>query len=291
MTSPLKFTYESTELNSEEAAALLSLANNTDDLTIDLSNVIKVNARSATEMFSLAVKHKNPQLASLAARLAISSDNVDRSPKAKTINLVSSPIKKAKKFKAPTKNALKEVLERRIEGPVENIINELLHRNSRWAAGVVSILTFAPGKTVNEGWQVETVTLKELAVEQNIALRRERLAPESLAFKGFSFKGAYDVIPNDGPKVERNESFFTSPTYNALREGLVFCKANGLVELSHGLSVGTNHPIDTQAGPPTAHLQRTFWQIKLSPKGEELIKQWGDSLDFLVNFWSSRLHY
>lgn len=291
MTSPLKFTYESTELNSDEAEALLSLANNKDDLIVDLSNVIKVNARSATEMFSLAVKHKNPHLASLAARLAISSENVDRSPKKTTINVVSNKSKATKKLKAPVKNALKELLERRIEGPVENIINELLQRNCRWAAGVVSILTFAPGKTVNNYWQTDTITLKELAIEQNITLRRERISDESLAFKGFALKGAYDVIPNDGPKVSRNESFFTSPTYNALREGLIFCKANGLVELSHGLSVGTNKTDDNRFGPPTAHLQRTFWQIKLSPKGEELIKQWGDSLDFLVNFWSSRLHY
>lgn len=293
MTSSLKFTYESTELNSEEAAALLSLANNKDDLVIDLSTVIKVNAKCATEMFSLAVKHKNPALASIAARLVINQEeNVDRRPnKRSQKEIISIQKKHREKFTESKKSALKALLETRIDGPVENIINELLQRDSRWSAGVVSILTFAPGKTVNQGPK-ETVTLKELSVIQNIALRRENLSPNSLAFQGFSFHGAYDVVPKDSPNVNRSESFFTSPTYNALREGLIFCKTNDLVELSHGLSRGSlNAARGGEDSGAAARLQRKFWQIKLSPKGEELIKQWGDSLDFLVNFWASRLHY
>jgi hypothetical protein len=96
------------------------------------------------------------------------------------------------------------------------------------------------------------------------------------------------IEPLDKPGIPRSESFFTSPTYNALREGLTFCKTNGLVVLSQGLSVGSHESTSTRNNPPTSHLQRSFWQIQLSDRGADLAEKWGDISDFLVNFWVSK---
>lgn len=289
MTSLLHFKYESTDLNQDEAEALMSLASNKENLIIDLSKVINVSARSATEMFSLAVEHKNPALASLAARLAMGS-NDDRSTKPKK-NL--QPQKNQTHFSVtPKKPHPKNKFDIKIDGSNDELIDFLLQRQARWVAGVVSILTFAPGKTVNIYHSIKSKTLKELAIDQTLELANQNVNYRSIAFKGFNVNprnGSYIVIPNDGSDVDRRHSFFTCPTYSALREGLIFCKANDLVTLEKGLSVGSFKEKTSVAGPPTAHLQRTFWKISLSPKGEELIKHWNDSVDFLVNFWGSRL--
>lgn len=268
MNSKLKFRYHNTDLNTDEAAALLSIVDGGENTVIDLSKVIKINARNATEMFSLAVKHKNPALANLAARLAITNNGDDRSFLKPTKN-VSGP------------NALKTALEKPIEGDVENIIESLIRRDARWAAGVASILMFAP-----EGPDEDNMlTLKEISVEQNKFLKIKRLNYKCLAFKGF----ANGIEPMDKPKIPRAQSFFTSPTYNALREGLIFCKANQLVNLRQGVSVGGSGNPQTQNYPPTDHLQRNYWKIQLSERGMELAEKWGDISDFLVNFWGNRM--
>lgn len=265
MNSKLKFRYFNTDLNQDEAAALLSIVDGGENTVIDLSKIIKINARSATEMFSLAVKQKNPALANLAARLAITNEGDDRSFLKKTSQ------------KNPN-DALKETLGKKIEGPVENIIDHLMTRNARWTAGVASILMFAPFSSDNK-----TVTLKEVAIQQNKFLRNRRMPSGCIAFKGF----INEIHPADKPSTPRSESFFTSPTYNALREALIFCKSNDLVELTQGVSVGANN---TSKNPLlTSRLQRNYWEIKLSRRGDELNDKWGDINDFLASFWETKL--
>lgn len=271
MNPKLKFRFHNTDLNQDEAIALLSTVDGTENMVIDLSKVIKINARSATEMFSLAVKQQNPALANLAARLAISAEVGDRSlfPK--------SP-------QASGNRALKETLETKIEGPLENIIESLIKRDARWTAGVASILMFAPFATDDHRYADDKKTLKEIAIDQNKLLKKHRIGHRCPAFRGF----IDGVQPLDKPGVHRSESFFTSPTYNALREGLTFCKTNDLVVLSQGLSVGSYNLASSKTNPPTSHLQRNYWQIQLSDRGADLVEKWGDISDFLVNFWMSK---
>jgi len=271
MNPKLKFRFHNTDLNQDEALALLSTVDGGESTVIDLSKVIKVSARSATEMFSLAVKQKNPALANLAAKLAISNDIDDRT-------LLKKPVQRA------GGKALKEALETRIDGPVENIIETLLRREARWAAGVGSILMFAPLPSEDPRYADDKKTLKEIAVDQNKLLKHHRVGHKCPAFRGF----ANGIEPLDKPGINRSESFFTSTTYNALREGLIFCKTNDLVVLSQGLSVGSYDDSSSRSGPPTSHLQRNYWQIQLSERGAELAEKWGDISDFLVKFWVSK---
>lgn len=268
MTSKLKFRFHDTDLNSDEAAALLTITKDEETPIIDLSKIIKITARNASEMFDLAIKQKNPALANLAAKFAMASDASDRT------------FQRSRRRTGDT-NKQKSSLEVPIEGSIENIIDKLHRREARWAAGVASILMFAPdGPDENN-----TLTIKEIAVEQNRFLKLQRVNPNCIAFRGF----VDGIKPLDSTGIARNESFFTSPTYNALREGLIFCKANNLVVLRQGVSVGSLESSPSEDTGNRSHLQRTYFSIQLAERGIELFTKWGDIGDYLSNFWSARL--
>lgn len=252
----IQFSVGGTLLEANEALALLNLAAGHEKgrPTIELDRLIDLKTLDATSLFQTAVSTGNQELASLAWKISVN--------------------KKAQPFSKDTVSSPKLTLVKPAkEKNLESIIETLNNSNSYYAMGAAMLLRQASQK--------EWTTIRETAIDFiNDMWLSSPNTRNCKFYRGFSLsEGKLTPIDlNSG--IERKHTFHVSPMYIALREGLVYCTEQNLVEIKRTLSVGaTRSKTDT---PKTSHMRRVYYRFKLTERGVELMDMWAD-IDRYIN--------
>lgn len=259
-----KFTYQGTPLDSTEAAALVTAVQGTKPLSIELGKLVDKRKLSSKTLFDLAVREAKPELANLAWKISVGKDSA--SPLR-----VLEDVKQAKPKPAAQINRLSQ----------DAIIDKILCSKSYWAAGAALLIS----NLDTAGW----TTMRNVATSfANHCYELNLVPTNSVLYRGFRKTKENEYEPIDLAKgVVRRESFHVSPIYIGLREALIFCQEQGLVETRSSVSTGysTGEP-SNQTGPGL--LSRVFYEIRLSEKGEALQKTWEDAEDYAIAVFKSR---
>lgn len=232
---------------------------------IDLAKVININKIDSKKLFDMAVKHESPHLATLAFKMSVRHKD---EPK-------TSPSR-------PTQARANRIPDMASGATVEDLIAKLHDSNNYWATGAALLIA----STQRNEW----TTLKDVAVNYvNRIWRESDISEKSALFRGFkSTDEGLGLVwqPLElQPGVERKLTFHVSPIYIGLREGLLWCRKNDLVEQKSGISVGT---IRTNASANANSMQRVYYKIKATEKGEKMKSLWGDVDNYIYNFFKSR---
>jgi len=265
-----QFLLQSTPIEHNEAMALMEVAHpeRRKPFEIDLAKVINVSTIDSKKLFDMAVKHENPTLASLAFKMSVTHKGGDATEKA-AVRAVRAP-----RMKAP---------EPTVETGVEELIETLCSANGYWATGAALLIT----SVRNDEW----TTLKDIAVKYaNSCWETTDITSASVLFKGFrevSKAGTYSWEPLElQPGVERKHTFHVSPIYIGLREGLKWCGKHNLVEQKSGISVGSSR---SNTSGRAESMQRVYYKIRATEKGEMMKEMWADIDSYLLNFFKSRM--
>ena len=81
----LNFEINGVAIRENEAKSLFTLSDETPSITIDLSEHLTKDCLDAKKLFNLSIKSKQPELAQLAAKLAMSTPQVKAKKKRKKI--------------------------------------------------------------------------------------------------------------------------------------------------------------------------------------------------------------
>lgn len=241
-------------LETSEAAALLNMSNGSSKApVIDLETLIGHDALDAGKLFEMAVSKQDQSLASLAWKISIQQQNKTTTKKPETPKL---------KVVRTAHSDLEDL---------EEIIEYLNNSSSYSAMGVAMLLRAASRK--------EWITLRATAIQfanqmWSSSLTKKGFAMNSKMFRGFEFTNG-SLSPVDlSSGVERRNTFHVSPMYIALREGLIYCKQQNLVEQEKCVSVGA--PYATKKSPQADSTRRIYYRIKASERGKELTSMWAD---------------
>lgn len=261
-----QFLLQSTPIEHSEAVALMKAAQNKESgpFEIDLEKVINISKIDSKKLFDMAVKHENPDLATLAFKMSVRHKDA---PKAAAVSTaVRTP----------------RVPEMAVGATIEDLIAKLHDSNNYWATGAALLVA----STQRNDW----TTLKDVAVNYvNKVWRESDISEKSVLFRGFrsedSGLGPMWQPLELQPGVERKMTFHVSPIYIGLREGLLWCRKNDLVEQKSGISVGT---VRANASSSANSMQRVYYKIKATEKGEKMKALWGDVDNYIYNFFKSR---
>lgn len=248
-------------LAQKEAAALMTAAQKEGDspFSIDLEKVIDVKVLDAKKLFDLAVEQKFPELFSLAVRVSLAQNG----PLPKDEKNDQKLIKKRRQPKQTSDPTPEDLIER-------------LHRSSSyWAVGAASILL----ETGKQEW----ATMREIALNVARELDKSRKIPKnSVLYKGFTRENGV-LIPLDLNNFnERKTTFHVSPIYIGLREGLVWCVKQGLIEQKR--LVSTSAP-----NVKNSMMSRVYYRLKATEKAREVRDLWGDLSTYIESFYKIRL--
>lgn len=241
-------------LETSEAMALLTMnSGSSKPPVIDLETLVGHVALDAGKLFEMAVSKQDQNLAALAWKVSVQQQNKTTSkksqtPKLKVIKSVHSDVK-----------------------DLESIIEHLNNSSSYNALGVAMLLRAASKK--------EWITLRATAIQfanqmWSNSLTKKGFATNSKMFRGFEFTNG-SLNPVDvSSGVERRNTFHVSPMYIALREGLLYCKQQNLVEQEKCVSIGA--PYASNKSPQADSTRRIYYRIKASERGKELTSLWAD---------------
>jgi hypothetical protein len=242
-----QFRIGGTILEQNEAEALLSATKNgTVPTIIDLNPVLTHAEMDAAKLFELAVTQKNQDLASLAWKISVQQQQeakTKESPKTPQLTLVS--YEKQKNLDA--------------------IIHHLNNTTSYRSLGVAMLLKATKEK--------EWVTLREVATQFANEMW-PNVSRNCKLLRGFEHRGGKLTPVDLSSGIERRHTFHVSPLYIALREGLLYCKSQDLMEQKKMLSVGA--PYAKTADPRTESTRRIYYKIKATSRGEALTELWAD---------------
>lgn len=241
-------------LETSEAAALLNMSSGSSKPpVIDLETLIGHDALDAGKLFEMAVSKQDQNLASLAWKVSVQQQN-----KTATKRIETPKLKVVKDVRSDLKD-------------LESII-EYVNSSSSYSAMGVAMLLKATSKK-------EWVTLRSTAIQfanqmWSASLSKKGFAMNSKMFRGFEFTNG-SLSPVDlSSGVERRNTFHVSPMYISLREGLIYCKQQDLVEQERCVSVGA--PYAVNKAPQADSTRRIYYRIKASERGRELISMWAD---------------
>lgn len=255
-----QFLLQGTPIEKEEAAALLKATKGSDKecFPIDLEKVIDLKVLDGRTLFELAVEKRIPDLASLAFKIS------NPTPKKSSVDN-SRKIKRGYKTQKPVK-----VLE------AEDIIETLNKSSSYWAVGAAALLM----ETSEHEW----TTMRELAVRLVNELDKQKAIPkDSVVFKGF-IRTREGLEPVDNSKdVERKDTFHVSPLYIGLRQGLIWCVQNNLIEQKSLVSVS---PTNENSNKGT--MSRIFYRIRATENATAVVSLWADLPNYIETFYRSR---
>lgn len=266
-----QFLLQSTPIEHSEAVALMEVAqpNRAKPFEIDLEKVINFSSIDSKQLFEMAVKHENPNLASLAFKMSVRHKDLTT-----TTPTVARPQRTTK---------AKETI---AKATVDELIAKLHDSHGYWATGAALLIASTR--------QSEWTTLKDVAVKYvNHAWTETDMPIKSVVFKGFKPTGrdangdwdSFEPLELQ-PGVERKDTFHVSPIYIGLREGLGWCRRNNLIEQKSGISVG---PVRSNASERSEKMQRVYYKIRATEKGERMKAMWADVDDYIFNFFKSRL--
>lgn len=252
----IQFSLAGTQIETNEALALLAASNQDSTKSnpvIELDKIIDLHDLDANVLFQTAVTTGNQELASLAWKISVHKQQSSTKPK-ETPNLTLVSYK------------------RQAES-LEAIIEYLNSTSSYCSTGVAMVLKMASEK--------EWTTLRETAIHfANTMWTKHPETRVSKFFRGFELiNGELAPIDYNG-KIDRKKTFHVSPMYIALREGLLYCTRNNLVEQKRMLSVGAPYTKN-----PTASIQSTrriYYKFKATERGMNLTEMWAD-MDRYIN--------
>lgn len=246
-------------LLSEAEALIQSSSNIKKPLEIDISDYFDVSDLDSGNLFELAVKTKNQDLASLAFKISVSKSKPSKSlqDQKKTKNTIVNII--------PYKNS-----NRKLKSNVEDVIYDLNKSSSSAMIGAAIILKMVSQK--------DETTLRETAIwAVNTMWEKDKSVRSSKFFKGFELLGGKLEPIHLRQGIERRHTFHVSPLYIGLREGLAYCLQQGLVTSRKRLSTGSYK----DKTPRSDLMQRVYYSFKKTEKGEELINLWADLDDYI----------
>lgn len=259
----IQFLLQDLPLDRNEVLALMepNAKSNSKPIKVDLSEFIVGSFTDSQKLFEMAVKNNNKGLVDIAWKMAM---NTNKAPTANEKAPKKSFQKVTKNYEKPTESV-----------KVEDLIEKLNSHQSNWATGAAMLL-----QATSKG---EWKTLKEIACD---FVNKNSFNPLSLNYKGFElnrYNGMYEPVELR-PGIERKLTFHVSPLYIGLREGLIWCRTHGLVQQKNGISYGST----TSTGSSFNQMQRVFYKVKASERGEELVKLWADINDYVMNFCMAR---
>lgn len=244
----IQFHFDGVVLEHDEAELIL---NNKGKLKINVRSLID-NQLDYQKLFELAVAKKNSDLATLAARIGMSQD---------------SPAK-------ATPKRIKKNLK------VNDVIDACLSNPSYRTVGVATLLMYATD---------EKRTMKSVATSliQDF-YENDDLPLTCRVFKGFEVDTYTGVVaPIEKLKnANREGSYYSSPLYVSLCQGMKFMRTNDLVNVEERWSFGGKNASDQ-----AMTTQRKYYVYSLTDKGEEIRDTWGDIGDFVVNYWKPNVEY
>jgi len=256
-----QFLLQGAPLAEKEVAALMTATQKKGDspFSIDLEKVLDVKVLDAKKLFDLAVEQKVPELFSLAVRVSLAQNG----PVYKEEKNDKKMIKKHRQPKQTSDSTPEEIIER-------------LHRSSSyWAVGAASILL----ETGKQEW----TTMREIALNVARELDKSRKMPKnSVLYKGFTRENGVLVPLDLNSFNDRKTTFHVSPIYIGLREGLVWCVKQGLIEQKR--SVATS-----EVNIHKNMMSRVYYRLKSTDKAREVRDLWGDLSTYIESFYKIRL--
>lgn len=248
-----QFCLQGVPLESSEASALIDAAHKGRKypISIELTNLIDFGKVDSKRLFDLAVETNNKELASVAWKVSVEQ----RLTQAKFIR--RDPVE------------LSVVSSTNKINHVENLIDLLVRSNTYCHAGAAMLLQAASQK--------EWVTLRETALLfANTMWDSKEVPRDSKFFRGFMPTREGLTTLDMGRGVSRKDTFHVSPIYIGLREGLLLCLREGLVEQRKVLSTGAVNKNIKFVPSNVSKMQRAYYKVKLTARGQELCDKWGD---------------
>ena len=252
----LLFNVGGVEIKEEDAATLMSMTDQC-EVAVDLSNYLSKDQLNAKKLFELSVEKGRPELAAVAARIAM-----------------SGPTKARKREKQKGFRRLHQVVAADVD--INSCLDTLLTTRKLGSVGAAMILeSLAKGKKM---------TLRDIAVEQVNTAWDKGVVEKSPIFRGFEDTGE-EMVPVIAKAAKGVVTYHSSSIYNALREGLKYLVQQGMAVAVAKTSWGSD---DKNLEGSEKLLRRTVYEVKLTDKGADLAGSWGDIDDFIFNFWNTR---
>jgi hypothetical protein len=256
----LEFTLGDLRLDKSEVSALFSVTDKQPTISVDITKHVDQALFNSKKLFNLSVQQRNPQLATLAAKLAIYKPARSRRSYRKT------------GYKAASQQEVNPL-------SIDEALNMFLASQSLKTTGAAMLLLM--------GSKGDKITLKQTATAMVNMLDHRLLTPTADCFRGFrrDDMGFYQPVLS-GPGVTRSDCYHTSPMYTALRDGLSLLVRSGLATMEEKTSVGS----ETKELVGQAQLlQRKVYHVGLTDTGTQVVHMWGDVEDYIDNFWSKRV--
>lgn len=258
----LEFTLHGVEISKNELTAILETTGQKPAITIEVERYLKTNSFQIEKLFALSIEKGNPELASLAAKLAIKGIN-DRPKRTykKMVRLTDTPVDNI---------------------DIEKAIETMATSESLRHTGAATILL-----TLSKSYESK-LTLRQIALNAvNTLAFRGNVSPDSACFRGFrkDVQGNYRVVVQDAG-IERSDCYHASPMYTALREGSQLLRQWQLIDVEQTIAFGSE---EKELDENSKQLRRTVYKVSLTDKARELLAKWGD-LDSYVDYrWSQRV--
>lgn len=258
----LEFKLHGVEISKNELTAMLETTGQKPVLTIEVERYFKTNSFQVEKLFALSIEKQNPELASLAAKLAINGFN-------------ERPKRTYKKMVRLTETPTTDI-------EIEKAIETMATSDALRHTGAATILL-----TLGEAHNSK-MTLRQIAVSAvNQLAYRGNVSPDSACFRGFrkDINGNYRVVVKD-VGIDRADCYHASPIYNSLREGSQLLRQWELIDVEETTAFGSEEKeLDTNS----KQLRRTVYKVALTPKGKALINKWGDLHSYVTYRWSQRV--
>ena len=252
----VKFEIAGIQLKESEAKTLLSIGSTAPTVTVDLLDHVDVKLLDSGKLFNLSIEKKHPELATLAAKLAITGP-------------IKTPRRNVKR------NSISELEVNKIS--LDEALDDLCTSSSLRNVGAAMILQTLANK--------EKATIRQIAVDQVNSLWDQDVSTKSELFLGFH-RSQGRFAPFVSKAKKGLITYHSSPLYGALRDGAAWLKQAGFLEVTAGTEFGS---ADKRLEGVERHLQRKVYSLSLTESGGVLADTWADISDFTVSFWNNRL--
>jgi hypothetical protein len=256
----LEFTIGDLPLDKSEVSALFSVAEKQPTISVDITKHVDRALFDSKKLFNLSVQQRNPQLATLAAKLAI-----------------YKPAKPRRTYKRTGHKAVN--LQQVNPLSTDEALNMFLTSHSLKTTGAAMLMLMCSNGV--------KATLKETATTMANMLDHRLLDRGSDCFRGFhrNEKGFLEATLQS-PGVDRATCYHASPMYTSLRDGLCLLIRSGLATMEEKTSFGSE---DKELSERAQLLRRKVYHVGLTETGNDVARSWGDIEDYIDNFWAKRV--
>ena len=214
------FSLGGSQMAIDSAIEIIKLAGKTNAPTIPIDNLIDVSKLDPAKLTAIAMKTGNKKLYDIAWNLT--NGAAPKKPEAKLPVVVTAP------REAPKLSVIKE--KKRTKTIEEILAYRDRYRNlSILGIGLVLDCVY---EIRNQGKKAMMISLKDCTVHWVTKLWEDKRVPRSHKFfKGFDCTGLA-VVPLMKTDAKRGTKPYTSgPLYVSIRDGLEFCRKEGIIKL------------------------------------------------------------